>query len=427
MKKRITLWMTLMLLCIPFLCLGEIQVSVDRDTCAVGEFLHIEIERPENAQSITYTMTQNGKAYFETEDATRFSGEFCPRRAGTYVLKVKVRNSDRTSDTGSCTFTVTEETVNPDRTDGISPAMRFDQKDGWWKGVPYSTSTLNRSGCAIFTLSHALARLGYTDPEILPPALAARYGKCYVKGGTSNPLLINTAAGHFGFLTRNDAIESPEQIRLLLRDGSLFTFSIVIGHIALIDELSEDGNYVHIVDSAPQATLERIKDGFMYLRDEEGNYSPISDLANIPGMRWYPDTDSWSSLEYWMDLSYVAQRSVRMIMPMWLTYTDAQGMSVPVDPVTLGAENCTVRLRDNTKVTVPTSALSVKGEPLALVKVVSKKGNAQLTDPEGNKLAKVKPGTVLPVINASDRQIEVRYQNLHAFLPAENGEILSQN
>ena len=51
----------------------------------------------------------------------------------------------------SADFTVTEGETPP-----LSPV--YSQRDGWWENVPYRKSNLSHSGCAIFTLSHALQR-----------------------------------------------------------------------------------------------------------------------------------------------------------------------------------------------------------------------------------------------------------------------------
>ena len=38
-------------------------------------------------------------------------------------------------------------------------------------------------------------------------------------------------------------------------------------------------------------------------------------MEDLPGARWYFETDDYGGLEYWLRLSYVARRGARLIQP----------------------------------------------------------------------------------------------------------------
>jgi hypothetical protein len=38
-------------------------------------------------------------------------------------------------------------------------------------------------------------------------------------------------------------------------------------------------------------------------------------LDDLPGSRWYLETDEYGGLEYWLPMDYVAKRGVRLIQP----------------------------------------------------------------------------------------------------------------
>lgn len=191
----------------------------------------------------------------------------------------------------------------------------YSQCSGYWKDKKYRTSNLEKSGCAVFSLSHALQHLGYTGDEIRPEILAQTYAFALVQGGTMNDLLVGHAGEDFGFKTRYELYSDLPTIRSRMDQGAVYSFGIVTGHIAMIIEKSEDGAMFRVVDSAPSATWERIKNAQLFLRDEEGAFYPISDLSQIPGIRYYIETGSFGGATYWLEDSYIAKRGVRLIQP----------------------------------------------------------------------------------------------------------------
>ncbi len=192
----------------------------------------------------------------------------------------------------------------------------YSQMDGTWHNQGYRHSTLEQSGCAIFALSHALQKLGYQEEEILPERLAVTYATCLVEGGTINSNLVGRAAKQFGYKTRFDLYVKKADIVQKYKQGSVFSFAIVKGHIAMTDRLSEDGTMCHIIDSAPGATFRRIKGASPMRYDEKtGKYVAMASPADIPGAVYYVDTEDYGGAEYWLPLAYVVDRGVRLIQP----------------------------------------------------------------------------------------------------------------
>ncbi len=198
--------------------------------------------------------------------------------------------------------------------DRVYPELIFDQFDGTWDTVKYRHSDLEASGCAIFALSSALRKLGFVTDDALPAALAEDYAFCLVEGGTLNSTLVGNAAKNFGFRTRYDLYTDRESVEALFAQGALFSFSVVKGHIALADAISEDGSMIHVVDSALTATFSRLKDESVYIMDEGGTFIPVAEPSSVPGARYFIETEAYSGGEYWLETDYVVGRGVRLIM-----------------------------------------------------------------------------------------------------------------
>ena len=194
------------------------------------------------------------------------------------------------------------------------PNLVFSQFDGTWSAVRYRHSNLETSGCAVFTLASALRRLGFTSEDALPAALASTYAFCLVDGGTLNSTLVGNAARDFGFRTRYDLYTDRESVESLFAQGAVFSFSIVKGHIALADAISEDGKMIHIVDSAMSSTFARLNGARMYNLNPDGSYTAVGDPSEIPGALFYIETGAFSGGEYWMESDYVIRRGVRLLM-----------------------------------------------------------------------------------------------------------------
>ena len=46
-----------------------------------------------------------------------------------------------------------------------------------------------------------------------------------------------------------------------------------------------------------------------------GSFRAALSMDDLPGTRWYLDTDEYGGLEYWLPVSYAAKRGVRVIQP----------------------------------------------------------------------------------------------------------------
>ncbi len=189
----------------------------------------------------------------------------------------------------------------------------YSQFSGLWKEAPYGESTLEHSGCAIFALSHAMQCLQANSEATLPQPLAEKYAFCLRDGGTINSTLVGNAGDDLGFKTRFELYTERGTIRDRLEKGAVFSFAVVNGHIALVAEVSEDGSMMRIIDSAPSATWERIKDAQLYQQEEDGSFSPIASLAELEGIRFYPENNAFGGTTYWLESGYVAKRGVRLI------------------------------------------------------------------------------------------------------------------
>ena len=288
---------------------GEVAITLSADTLLVGDVLDVQV-KAWTAHQCQYDLSLNGGVLASTEPGAHFSAAFRPREAGDYLLSVTVTDETGASLTEEYVFFVQE---NPD---AVGAADIYSQKDGWWKDKVYRHSNLEKSGCAIFSLAHALERMGFEGEEILPENLAVRYAVCLIKGeGTNNERLIRTAAKDFGFKTQTALITDRDKIVSLLQSGTLFSFSVARGHIAMVSGISEDGTMARIVDSAPGATFERMVNVSLYYQMRGGSFRAAVTLDELPGARWYLDTGEYGGLEYWMPVSYLAKRGVRMIQP----------------------------------------------------------------------------------------------------------------
>lgn len=289
---------------------GDLTVRLNSDTIGMGEVLQISVQAWPGAEC-TYTIYKDGGIFCQGTGSHR-TAAFRPREAGEYAVRVEAADPDGNRAQQLHSFTVSGERGETDPVETI-----YSQKDGWWADRAYDNSNLQQSGCAIFTLSHALARMGHGKPEeIAPAALAQQYANCLTPDGTANVKLIRSAARRFSFTTQDELVKERSKIARMLRQGTMFTFSVARGHIALADGISEDGRMVHIVDSAPSATFTRIPKRYaLYYEGPLGGFFAAETLDDIPGARWFIETDEYGGLEYWLELNYVTARGVRIMKP----------------------------------------------------------------------------------------------------------------
>ena len=221
-------------------------------------------------------------------------------------------------------------------------------------------------------------------------------------------------------------IETEKELKTWFRQGCRFSFSIVIGHIALADGLSEDGTKVHIVDSAPGATWERIKKASLYIQKEDGSFAAVNSPEEIPGCRWFFESGEYGGLEYWLDLSYCAKQGMRPVRQSWLKLngspvTDMEYAGALVSKVAVaGGELQRVSTRDLQWTTAGSDS-----PQLALV--TGKKG-AFFVDGNGKKKAGAsKPipyGTMLFVLDITDDQYYVTWKDSFGYISKSTAELL---
>ena len=285
------------------------QLELSKDALRLGEELDAEV-RGEEGASCAVRVLCNGKVIMDSRmvlDNTTFS--YRPRKAGVYQMELIVRRADGASIGCEARFIVEEG-----GTDAEAPEV-YSQKDGWWLDKKYSRSNLDQSGCAIFALSHALQRLGKASEKTTPDALARTYPMYLAESGTVTSNLLAAAGRDFGFATDKDKLYDAGQIAQRFEEGAVFSFAIVSGHIAMAAGLNDDGTMVRIVDSAPSATFERIENAQLYIEDGRGGYQAVASLEDIPGAKYYLETDQFGGLEYYLTMEYVASRGVRSIIP----------------------------------------------------------------------------------------------------------------
>lgn len=290
-----------------FLPEGTLEIHASTGTVPVGGVVDITVDAWDT-QHISYALLKDGKSLTETEPGSHVQASWRPKAEGDYTLRVQAEDESGNKAVKTLEILVTAQ-------DAVSQEEIYSQKDGWWKDKAYRRSDLDTSGCAIFTLSHALHLMGITGEDTLPENLARTYALCLTVDGTNNERLITTAGKDYGFTTRSTLYENQKQIAQLLEDGCLFSFSVARGHIALVAGVSQDHTMVRIVDSAPGATFERVQSTSLYIQTKSGSFRAVKGLEMIPGARWYFTEDNWGGLTYWMPLKYVAARGVRLIRP----------------------------------------------------------------------------------------------------------------
>ena len=428
------LWMLLVLLVLLTACsaaAAEMKITCTPENPRVGDYVDVTVVPDRDGyqeitwellydgeKSITYKPVNNSK-----ETKLRLNASFRPRKECTCTLRVTAVYSRKDKEISEITIPVSGFAPGQE-----GPEVIYSQKDGWWYKKWYSKANgrdLQKSACAIFTLSHALQRMGYTDESVLPEALGKTYSYFYRPGeGTNNSGLIAKAAEVYDFTTQKDLMRSVKEITASLKQGDLLTFSIVDGHIALGDALSEDGTKVHIVDSAPGATFERIrKKGSIFFRNADGTFTQTDNPDEIPGSRWFFETHEYGGMEYWMSIDYCALRGMRMIRKPWLKADPGTG-AVGVTVEYAGAMMSKV-IRGEESWRVPTRDLILTGsEPHApKVAIVTAKKGTTLKDGAGKTIPGhkgIRPNALVLVLEAGEDSVYAWWDNTFGYLtPAD--------
>lgn len=433
MKRIVTALLFVLLLAAVSAACGEASVTLSSENPRVGDYVDVTVtpER-ENPKGITWQMTvdeeksitykPDGKAKNADQ---HFTASFRPRKEGAYVLKVTLSYGAKDKETVEVPFTVSGTAPAPE-----GPGVLYSQKDGWWYKKKYSsTRDLQKAGCAVFTMSHALQRMGYSDENVLPEKIGRRYSYFYREGeGTNNEGLVTSLGKEYGYISQAKLIRSTKEIASSLQRGDYFSFSIVDGHIALCDGISEDGSKLHIVDSAPGATFDRIRfQGNIFIRNEDGSFTQVDKIDDMPGIRWFFETQDYGGMEYWMSIDYCANRGMRLIRRPWLKADLGEGL-VEVEPEYVGAMVTKVKTEGDS-VRIPTAQLRVTATGEApSVALVNAKNGTTLKDGNGKKIDGVNAianRTMLLALSWDEESVYVWWNGQFGFLLAKDAEVLS--
>ena len=413
---------------------AEATITFSPEAPKKGEYVDVTVTPDrQGAQGVRYKLSVGSGTVFEgKEESKHYTASFRPRQEGTYTLTATIVYGKKDTETVSVTIPVS----------GVAPGQEgqdvvYSQKDGWWHDKVYSKKhrrSLEKAGCAIFSLSHALQRMGHTGEDIQPDKLAEKYTKLYIEGrGTDNEGLLVKAGAEYGFQTYPDLIETERGIAASLQRGDMLSFSVALGHIAMADGISEDGTKVHVIDSAPGATYER-KDrfktkGHIYYQEEDGTFTEAKEPEQLPGMRWFFETGEYGGMAYWLDITYCASRGMRLIIPRPWLQAETDSDLVSVEPEYAGALVSRVTLNGE-GVRVPTSSRTsttecADGPRIALV--TNKKGT-HLMDGDKKPLKryskKQNAGTMMIALRVEEDLCYVFWQDTFGFVSMKDVELL---
>ena len=435
MRKTVGILFALLLLV--FLSVSasaEVEITFSPEDPRVGDYVDVTVTPGrEGALGVRYTLTAGGETVSAKKNTSEhYTASFRPRSEAEYTLTATVVYGKKDEESASVTIPVSGTAPTQEGADVV-----YSQKDGWWHSVIYRpkkpVETLEKGGCAIFSLSHILQRLGFSGEDTLPETLCVKNSRFYIPGrGTDNPGLITQASKDYSFTTQEDLIETEKEIVDCLKRGDLLTFMIVTGHIAMADGISEDGQYVHVVDSATGATFER-KDrwktkGHAFWQEEDGSFTEATSADQLPGIRWFFETEDYGGMAYWLDLHYCAHQGMRLVRKDWLQLDTDGGMeSVSLD---YSGALVTKVIRGEEAVRVPTKDLrwTTVGAKSPQVAVISNKKGANLLDGDGKNLSryskKLSPGTLLTVLGVEDDLCYVFWKDTFCYIAAKNVELL---
>ena len=422
--------------------LAEAKLTFTPENPKVGEYVDVTVTPGrEGALGVRYELSTPAGPVFqgdEKEITDHYTASFRPREEASYTLTAVIVYGKKDTESVSVTVPVSGYAPVQEGTDVV-----YSQKDGWWHDKLYNKKhhrSLEKAGCAIFALSHTLQRLGLSGEEFMPDKLAEKYSSYYIEGrGTDNGGLLLQASKEYGFLTQEDLILTEREAVAALRQGDLFSFGIVLGHIAMLDGVSEDGTLVHVVDSAPGATFERKDDkryrtnGHVYYRKEDGSFEEAETPDQLPGIRWFFETGDYGGMSYWLDLhyclSYNKYAGLRLIRRPWLT-ADVGGGVQPVEIEYAGALVSKVSAAGGEAVRVPTADMTwtTAGEDGPRIAVVTNKKGAPLVDGNGKNLAryskKLTPGTMMLVLESGEDLCYVFWKDTFCYIDRKNVDLL---
>ena len=434
MKRILTIVCFVLMLAAVSAALADADVTFTPEHPRVGDYVDVVVtpdrEDPKDVAYALYYGEEQDRV-FSGKATQHFTASFRPRKEGSYTLRVTVTYESKEQQVIDVKIPVSGEAPPQE-----SPDVVYSQKDGWWKSKKYADTELQTAGCAIFTISSALQRMGYTGEDIMPEKLARTY--VFYKDGTWNEGLVNKCGEVYDYLTQKELIRSSKEIAACLRRGDMFSFSIVDRHIALADGISEDGTKIHVVDSAPGATFERIRfEGCIFYQNEDGSFTEARVPEDLPGIRYFPEAPEYgySGMAYWMDIEYCANRGMRLIRQPWLKADLGEGLQgVSVE---YAGSMLTKVTRDKVSYVVPTRDLTIcsRSETSApQVVMVTVKNGTFLLDGNGKRMKKTVNGNSVDykirrqemamMIDRTEDSVYIAWGNVFGYLPLEDVEIL---
>ena len=168
---------------------AETTVTFSPENPKMGEYVDVTVTPGrEGAVGVRYELSTSQGTVFkdkEKEFTKHYTASFRPREETKYTLTAIISYGKKDVETVSVTIPVSGSVPVQE-----GPDVLYSQKDGWWHDKVYSKKhhrSLEKAGCAIFTLSHALQHMGVTGDEVLPDKLGTKYSGMYIEGrGTDN-------------------------------------------------------------------------------------------------------------------------------------------------------------------------------------------------------------------------------------------------
>ncbi len=214
---------------------------------------------------------------------------------------------------------------------------------------------LQRAGCGVFAVAHALQWMGcdnWTNLEDFLEQIAelthpADYGYAFAEG-------VNALYPDFtlGAISPNEGAASYySKLRALFAAGGCGMFSYE-GHYILVIGFSSDGSKIHVIDSSTGSTLSHLGGYHAYYCDPMARQwvtiSPTRDGAwHVPGR--YSASGTWAEMksygrEYWVDREYVYYGNQGWYggVPM-ITFTPCEAPARKLY-TTVGRESCVYRM-----------------------------------------------------------------------------------
>ena len=217
MKRILTIVCFVLMLAAVSAALADADVTFTPEHPRVGDYVDVVVTPDrEDPKDVAYALYygEEQDRIFSGKATQHFTASFRPRKEGSYTLRVTVTYESKEQQVIDVKIPVSGEEPPQE-----SPDVVYSQKDGWWKSKKYADTELQTAGCAIFTISSALQRMGYTGEDIMPEKLARTY--VFYKDGTWNEGLVNKCGEVYDYLTQKELIRSSKEIAACLRRGDM--------------------------------------------------------------------------------------------------------------------------------------------------------------------------------------------------------------